>query len=198
MSVRPYLLVAGCSHTQGVGVDPDQTWAHQLAVALDLDLVNLGRESACAKFVSDTLINYLHQASAAPLLVIAQWPNPYRSMKVIDQKIHFYNVNSIDQDFKQRLKNDPNSFVDEWRHSIVQFNTYCSTRVVNICLETKQDFIIQPVQYLLEKNIILHTDEKLPGKTWHFDSAARDGRHHSHACHKKWAERLLTILQNPV
>ena len=42
--------------------------------------------------------------------------------------------------------------------------------------------------------IKLHIDEKLPGKTWLFDSSASDKLHHSSACHQQWSERLIGIL----
>jgi hypothetical protein len=198
MSNSSYLLVAGCSHTAGVGIDPGQTWASKLAQELDLDLVNLARSGACAKFVSSALIEYLTQTSVAPKLIIAQWPNPYRSMKIVDQKIRFCNTQAMDDEFKQRLKTDPNSFIVEWKNSIIELNTFWAGKIINICLESKQDYTAYSVQDLAYRDIILHLDEKLPGKTWHFDSAARDKIHHSPECHQKWADRILTILENHV
>jgi hypothetical protein len=85
MTSSSHMLVAGCSHTAGVGVDINRSWANVLSRQLDLDLVNLARGSACARYVADTLIDYLAQASTQPDLVVVQWPNPYRSMKMINQ-----------------------------------------------------------------------------------------------------------------
>jgi len=198
MSVRPYLLVAGCSHTAGVGIDPTQTWANKLAQELDLSLVNLAQAGACARFVSLSLIEYLTQTSTVPELIIAQWPNPYRSMKIVNQTIRFYNTQAMDDEFEQRLKTNPESFIIEWTDSIVDLNTFWPGKIINICLESAQAHMIQSMQDLFDKNIILHIDEKLPGKTWHFDSAAQDKLHHSTECHQKWADRILTILQNTV
>jgi len=198
MSNKPYLLVAGCSHTAGVGIDSTQTWANKLALDLDCNLVNLGRAAACAKFVSDTLIEHLSNAGNPPQLVVAQWPNPYRSMKIVGQKICFYNTQVMDNAFEQRLKTNSESFIIEWTDSIVNLNTFWSGKIINIFLESAQAHMIQPVQDLFDRNIIVHIDEKLPGKNWHFDSAAQDQIHHSATCHQKWADRILTILQNPV
>ena len=198
MSNKPYLLVAGCSHTAGVGIDPEQIWANKLAQELDLDLVNLAQSGACAKFVSLSLIEYLTQTSTSPELVIAQWPNPYRSMKIVNQAIRFYTVQAMDDEFEQRLKINPESFIIEWTDSIVDLNTFLPGKIINICLESAQSHMIRSVQNLFDKNIILHIDEKLPEKTWHFDSAAQDKLHHSAECHQKWANRILTILQNTV
>jgi len=47
---------------------------------------------------------------------------------------------------------------------------------------------------LAQNNIKLHIDEKLPGRTWFFDSAADDKSHHSPWCHQKWSERLIEII----
>lgn len=40
----------------------------------------------------------------------------------------------------------------------------------------------------------LHTDQKLPGLTWLFDSAATDQLHHSAYCYKQWADRLIGLI----
>jgi hypothetical protein len=47
---------------------------------------------------------------------------------------------------------------------------------------------------LIKENIVLHIDEKLPGLSWIFDSAASDGLHHSATCHVAWKNRLLGLL----
>ena len=198
MVTVPYLLVSGCSHTSGVGIDKNCIWAAQLAKNLQLDLVNLALGGSCAKFVVTSLIDYLESTTILPELIIAQWPNPYRSMKIFDQKIAFYNVNTMDDEFRYRINYNPNSFLEEWYSSILELNSYCKTKLINICFESHETITTQLVSNLKSKEIILHTDEKISGKTWHFDSGASDKLHHSADCHQKWAERILTILTNTV
>ena len=198
MTLRSHMLVAGCSHTAGVGIDINFGWAAVLSQQLDLDLVNLARSSACARYVADTLIDYLAQAKILPRLVVVQWPNPYRSMKMINQHPRFYNVNAMDADFAQRLRLCPESFVSEWQQAVIDFNRRCQPPLINICLESMDSDVAGPAQHLMDQGIKIHLDEKLPGLTWHFDSAATDGLHHSEQCHQKWADRILTLLKNNV
>jgi lysophospholipase L1-like esterase len=198
MTSNSHLLVAGCSHTAGIGIDINRSWANVLSRQLDLDLVNLARSSACARYVADVLIDWLTQASTQPDLVIVQWPNPYRSMKMINQRLHFHNVNAMDEDFAQRLRLCPESFISEWRQAVIDLNRRCQPALINICLESMDSDVAAPAQDLLDLGIKVHLDEKQPGLTWHFDSAATDGMHHSEQCHQKWADRILTLVKNTV
>lgn len=194
MSPKPYLLVAGCSHTEGAGIDKNQTWANVLSTMLDLDLVNLGKSGACAKFVSDSIIQWLTTCTVLPRLIVVQWPNPYRSMEVVNQKICFFNVSNMNDRFRKRFMLDPDSFVDEWHKIIVELNQLYPKQLINICLESCEGFMIEAVKELAMHDIQLHIDQKQPGKTWYFDCGATDGLHHSESCHQKWADRILTII----
>lgn len=194
MIQQPCLLVSGCSHTVGVGINREQVWAQQVAQELGLDLVNVARGGSCAKYVCDSLIDWINTAPIPPNLVIAQWPNPYRSMEIIHGKTAFYNVNSANENFKQRLKTNPESFVQEWFEHILKFNSYCQVPLINIYLDVDQESTSKAIQGLQQQGITLHLDKKIPGETWYFDSAASDNFHHSESCHKKWAERIIKIF----
>lgn len=141
------------------------------------------------------ILDYLSKVTAPPIVIIAQWPNPLRSMEVqSDGDIKFYNINNQSPLYHHRLVTDPDSFWREWKKSIIQLNEACIQPVINICLEEKK-YIGHHLHALLSQNIMLHTDEKQPGKTWFFDSAARDRLHHSADCHSKWADRILTLME---
>ena len=198
MLSKSILLVSGCSHTYGVGIDSNHSWSNVLSQHLELDLVNLSKPGACAQYVCDTLKNWLDQNKTQPKLVIAQWPNPYRTMKIINHQTVFYTRNSMDEDFRQRLKHCPESFLREWQQSVESFNQYCKSPLINVCFESFDSDIAAPVTELLQKDISVYIDEKTPGHTWFFDSAALDKLHHSEWCHQKWADRILTIVENVV
>lgn len=195
MFKKTYLLVSGCSHTVGVGINPKNSWSQHVAKSLNLNLINLAASGACAKFVATSIIDWMSHASSLPEIMVVQWPNPYRTMKVENQKTYFYNVNSMDQDFAHRFKYDSESFVREWQDSIIDLNSKFGTKLINLCLESNDNgSVIQSVQDLLDQGIVLHIDEKIPNKTWHFDSRAADNLHHSEYCHERWAARVLTII----
>jgi hypothetical protein len=194
--MNPYILVSGCSHSDSKldYIKFEDFWPNQLAKHLNYNLVNLSKGGACASYVSQELNTWLTEHNdAAPALVITQWPNPYRSMEIINQSLVFSNVNSQSDNFKHRLKHCPESFWDEWSQSIINLNNICNQPLINVCLESKE--IFQNRLNCLD-NIQIHIDEKLPGKTWHFDSAANDKMHHSRWCHQKWTERMLTIINS--
>jgi hypothetical protein len=190
------VLVSGCSHTAGVGIEKHEIWAQCLANQLGLELVNLARPGACAKFVSESLIEWLFTAETDPNLVVAQWPNPYRSMTVVNHNIQFNSINSMDCDFQHRFKHNPKSFLEDWYYSIVALNFMCKAPVINVFLQDL-DLDTEPyIKKLSALGIHIHTDQKIPNKTWHFDSQAKDGLHHSPQCHKRWADRILNILDH--
>lgn len=191
----PYLLVSGCSHTAGTAIDYVDSWSSQVSLDTGLDLVNLSAPGACAQYVAQTLCNHLSSQHPTPKLVIAQWPNPYRAMSLRGDNIVFTNVHSPDNQFLDRMKKDPDSFWEEWTESIIEFNAMCDIPLINICFES-QDFIKEHTKPLEAKGIQLHIDEKQPGRTWHFDSMAEDKLHHSSYCHRKWADRILTIIKH--
>lgn len=189
-----YILACGCSHTAGVGLNAGEIYVDQLARDLGIMLFNTAKGGCCSKWVGHQLQTWLDSHYDSPWLIIAQWPNPFRSWEIDEQgRDRFSNVNCQSPKFAQRLRNDPDSFWQEWMQAIELFNQGCDTTVVNICLESK-DFVASMADQLYKKNIVLHLDEKKPGTSWIFDSAAQDSIHHSAVCHRLWADRLHRII----
>ena len=189
------LLALGCSHTAGVGVAADQCYVNILAQQLGLRLENLAVPGGNHSQVQQNLCRYIKQHSAD--LIIAQWPHPYRMSVWHNNKMSLENINAASDVFHCMLRAGTENFIEPWINSIVVTNLLCQAKsipVINILLETQDQYIHQR---LAEFDIVLHQDDKLPGKTWFFDSAAQDGLHHSAACHARWAQRILEILNEP-
>ena len=79
---RDYMLTFGCSNTEGIGLNLNDTWTTNLSKTLNLDLFNLGMGGTGIDFqfynttlISDVMINQ----NKLPKLVVYQWPNYYRS-----------------------------------------------------------------------------------------------------------------------
>lgn len=190
-----YLLACGCSHTSGVGIKPHEIYVQLLADDLALPLVNLAQGGSCARWVRHTLENYLRNNRLLPQLVVIQWPNPFRTWEITaNGQDQFSNVNCQSPSFEARLRQDAYSFWQEWIDSIERFAFHnIEIPMVNLCLES-HDFLGHHVARFAEKGIVLHIDEKLPGRSWIFDSGASDGMHHSSRCHRLWADRLHEIV----
>lgn len=73
-----YILFTGCSHTEGVGLELEKTYAYQVASALDCDYYNL----AMAGTGIDTMIYNLNMwfllVQKKPKYMFVQWPDETR------------------------------------------------------------------------------------------------------------------------
>ena len=78
-----YILFAGSSHTQGVGVKPDQTFAHLVSTVLKCDQVNLGVGGGGIDAVEHNLLMWFLKHKKLPKAIIVEWPIYQRYMKDI-------------------------------------------------------------------------------------------------------------------
>ena len=77
-----YILVFGCSCTEGVGIHNDDLWSTKLGKKLNLDVFNLGMGSTGIdyQFYNTMLFqNFILKNKKLPKLVVYQWPADYRS-----------------------------------------------------------------------------------------------------------------------
>ena len=194
VNVKQHIAISGCSLTEGHGLHLHQTWASKFEKSTNTQVFNLAKGCSSAEFVSQNLQNWIR--SYTPKLVVAQWPNPYRSL-TWKKSWAMFNVNSDhDEIYRINLRNGDENFYHGWCNSIITLNYFCQKHnipIVNMCLESVD--MVEPALPILEKfNIELHYDQKVPGKTWFFDSAALDKSHHSEFCNEKWTQRLLTLI----
>jgi hypothetical protein len=195
-NVSTHIVVSGCSLTEGHGLHQHQTWASKYEKALGTTVYNLAKGGSSAEFVSQTLQNWIYTYN--PLLVVAQWPNPFRSLTWKNSTAVFNLNSNFDEIYCIKLKNGIENFYHTWCNSIVTLNHLCKFKkipVINMCLESVE--VVSPSLEILNRfNIKLHYDMKVPEHTWFFDSAALDQLHHSEWCNDKWTERLLTITKD--
>ncbi len=194
----PYVLVTGCSLTEGMALHQHQTWGHKLALALNRPLINLGKGGANADFVSQNILNWCTSHMPRPDLVVIQWPNPFRSTHWDQGRARFVLSQTADSVYRAKATQSDENFWSDWCRSVVfvdQLLTLLAIPHVHIGLETAPH-MAPALAVLQQHNVELHLDLKQPGQTWHFDSAAPDGCHHSDWCHTKWTERILTLLDN--
>jgi hypothetical protein len=188
-----YAIAAGCSHTAGVGNHISKCYVNCLEQHYNYPILNHAVSGGSCNDVLLAISRAVQQTSA-PNFVIAQWPNPFRRTAWINGKKQLQNINNCDESFKLLLKNGEENFYEPWMQSVIFGNLLCklsNITIINIMLESiDQQFIDR----LVDNNIQLHIDEKLPGRTWFFDSAADDKQHHSPWCHQQWANRLIGII----
>jgi hypothetical protein len=188
-----YAVATGCSHTVGIGNDPKDSYVSCLERHYQFPILNHGVPGGNCNDVLLAVIEAVQQ-QPGPRFIIAQWPNMIRRTVWINGVKTLQNINSHEGSFAQLLKNGEENFSEPWIQSVIISNLLCQQAgipLINIMLESPDPLHVQRLQ---DANIQLHTDEKLPGRSWIFDSLAQDKVHHSPWCHQQWADRLIGII----
>ena len=195
--LKEYIVISGCSLTEGHGLHLEQTWGKKLEKKLNTPVVNLAKGGANAEFVSQNLINWTNSEFNKPTVIIVQWPNPYRVTHWNNRLASFILNQTADDLYKLKVKYGREHFYLPWITNIVRLDSVCKSAgipVLHLCFETTE--LINPALDILKQhNINLHLDLKQPNLTWHFDSAALDNNHHSEWCTEQWSKRILTLLK---
>ena len=189
---NPHIVVGGCSHTEGFGLqEVEETWPSQLENKIGTQVINLGKSAANAEFVSQNLSLWLDHYN--PLAVIAQWPQVFRQTHWTKGYGDFTTPHKQDELYKLKLSTGDEHFLLTFIKSVVYLDNKCKLKnipVIHIHFD-----VPGPEQPFIEQvGINMHYDLKIPGETWHFDSKAIDGVHHSEWCHTQWVERIRKLL----
>lgn len=186
-------MMTGCSHTAGVGIDPDDCYVKLIETHYQIPIQNLAIPGGGCTEVLNHVVGAVNCADK-PKFIVAQWPNVFRKSIWISGRRRLQNINSCEESFRLLLQSGEENFYEPWMQAVVVANlvsTLAQVPLINIMLENLK----QPYLGRLEaENIHLHVDEKLPGRTWLFDSKADDNLHHSASCHQQWAQRLIGII----
>jgi hypothetical protein len=196
--LQDYIVIAGCSLSEGHGLHLDQTWGKKLERAVNQPVINLAKGGANAEFVSQNLTNWLHSNFKKPGLVIAQWPNPFRSTHWHEGKALFLMNQNADDLYKLKVKHGQEYFYLSWVANIINLNNKCRSLripVLHLCFEHYQSIYPMALNILQQNNIDLHLDLKEQNFTWHFDNKALDNNHHSEWCHEQWAKRIYNLAK---
>lgn len=183
-----YFLAVGCSHTAGVGIDPDNIYVEYLSRDIGIPCRNLSKNGSNSEYALAQIVKILRQ-DLLPEFIVAQWPNIYRKQFWNNNEYVFENTSNAGEIFNKLLKQSENNFIQPWIQHIVTADTLA--RAFNIPI---YHIYLDYTDIEIEYNIKLHMDLKNPGETWLFDSNAVDRIHHSATCHRAWADRLLGII----
>lgn len=69
-----YILFAGCSHTEGIGLELENTYPYLLSKLLNCDYYNLGVGGSGIDVLLHNLIVWSGTVKQKPKLVVVQWP----------------------------------------------------------------------------------------------------------------------------
>jgi len=74
INLSNYILYAGCSHTEGIGLELEKTYPYLLSKSLSCDYYNLGLGGSGIDVLLHNLIVWFGTVKQKPKLVIIQWP----------------------------------------------------------------------------------------------------------------------------
>lgn len=73
-----FVLILGCSHTEGIGLFNEDIWCNQLCDRLGIDRLNLGKAGSGPDIQYINSLQYVKNNYPTPDLVIIQWPQTFR------------------------------------------------------------------------------------------------------------------------
>lgn len=107
---KEFVLVFGCSHTEGIGNFEEHIWCSQLLRHKGIDFLNLGKSGSGPDIQYINSLQWIKNQYPTPKLVIYQWPQTFRksfSYKIRDALIlkHHNTSNELERkDTKWYLK----------------------------------------------------------------------------------------------
>lgn len=83
-----YILFLGCSHTEGYGLEVEETYPHVTSKLLGLDYYNLGIGGSGCDVMMYNLLTWLHKFEHKPKLLVIQWPFHLRYIRQSNEGIY--------------------------------------------------------------------------------------------------------------
>ena len=187
------VVILGCSHTWGVGLEPDETWAHHVSQH-NTDRIrywNLGQPGASP----DTVVRILYSCEKVlhPDIIIVMWPEISRR-----ERLETYTQNIMGTHETLRYENDKtdrNNFLKNV-FLLEKFAEKNQCKTMHCFSDTYIDFRSdQDRPWLLEdytlRNCWPHWDKFKDRYRYLEPSRARDGIHYGVEHHERFAKLFL-------
>lgn len=196
---KDYLLFAGCSFTEGIGLKLEDTYSHIVSQQLGLGYYNLGLGGSCPSVSVKNIITFLSKfIHNMPKTIIVQWPYFLRYYKINPALWieHHTPAGAEDTIYKALLENE-----DAYRYNIWE-RLYLLHFLHNIKYTGK--VIELYTQNLEETNYIRGHDHtsNFTNIRWtrisSFVDYARDLSHPGSLTNKSFADKILKILNMPL
>ena len=187
---QDFVLVFGCSHTEGIGNFEEDIWCSQLLSRLGIDFLNLGKAGTGSDIQYLNSMQWINNDYPMPKAVIYQWPQTFRKSfaykykKSIELRHHNVNTGMEKRDTAWYLKR---YCVDAGEMLINNFSNYHSSnllwnshRVPVLNWSWTGDF-----DYDFENLHMIETEDT---------GRARDLMHDGSDIHKQVADQLLPLV----
>ena len=78
-----YILFAGCSHTEGIGLELEKTYPYIVSNQLGMDYYNMSLGATGTDTLFYNLVQWKVNVRQKPKLLVIQWPNRARYLKML-------------------------------------------------------------------------------------------------------------------
>lgn len=85
-----YILFTGCSHTEGIGLRLEDSYAYLLSNKLNVDYYNLAVGGTGTDVVNYNIATWFAKVKKPPKLLVVQWPNHVRATVKLFENTHNY------------------------------------------------------------------------------------------------------------
>ena len=197
-----YILTAGCSLTEGIGLPVHERWSDRVEQQLSIQTINLAKGAANAEFVKHVVTSWVHNQQIKPKFAIVQWPTAWR-MSVYDyDSMHFLVSQNDNQLFTTVLKYSTMTFVDRWITSVIETNRwlqYHNIPCYNMMLYTTDEIDkTGQISTLLEKQHITALWDNVENNESPYwlnrPEYAKDNLHPGPGCNQQWANQIINII----
>jgi len=189
-----YILVTGCSHTEGIGLEEDKRYGNLLANYLGTDFYNLALGGSGQDAVFFNLLNWKFTVKEDPKLIIYQLPNDARFLRHIS--IH-----------EREVDYEPCTISSQDIHYLDKFLFLGDTEEVNYW-ESKKTLIMRNINKMFDCPIItINFRHNIKNKaispllskndlTWDFIDTARDDRHPGIKSNADITQKIINLYKS--
>jgi len=91
-----YILITGCSHTEGMGLEIEKTYPYLIADSLGCDYYNIAVSGSGIDVMTFNLLTWISKTKKMPKALIVQWPGNERFSLYDGDRLQFFNGTSDD------------------------------------------------------------------------------------------------------
>lgn len=185
---KRYILFAGCSHTEGIGLKLENTYSYLVAQHYNTSYYNLAIGGAGPYTVMYNILGFLSKVKFKPLLVILQWPDFERYYELVNTDNNQYMFNYL-------TATHPNDLYK----SMLMHNVPYKQNVLyrQIVLQNLRNYGIDLIIENCIPNVEKDEDDtvkcKFGDNTNHIDQA-RDLCHAGNLTNEVWANEIINTI----
>lgn len=186
-SKKPYILVTGCSFTEGLGLHRHETYAEQLGRKVGLPVYNLGLAGTGIDVMLHNLIAWKEFIRIPPKILVVQWSQAARTCQMDNEGSILGSV--FHHNSSQAISNYIDGGIEE---GLFETRARLADTLINLCYKTSEIINVhipswETDSYGTARKIVWRPQSVAP-------NFARDLMHAGSNNHQELADRILKSL----